>query len=176
MNCRIGGEGSGLGAVEVSGRSMFSGYVDAGPESYSGGWLRTGDLGILLDGELYLGGRYDDWIIVAGRNVDATQIESAISGKSVMRHGGVAAVEDGDGGFVVVAETVEGPDLRGVADAVRDALVRASGLAPSAVMFVPRGSLPKTPSGKLQRYRVRSLLHTEQLEQMTTVRFRRGPQ
>jgi acyl-CoA synthetase (AMP-forming)/AMP-acid ligase II len=120
MNCRIGEGSSGLGAVEVTGRSMFSGYVGAGPEFDSGGWLRTGDLGILIDGELYLGGRYDDRIIVAGRNVDATQIEGCISGRGGIRHGGAAAVEDGDGGFVVVAETAEVPDLRGIADAVRD--------------------------------------------------------
>lgn len=174
MNCRIAGESSGLGAVEVTGRSMFSGYVGTGPEFDSGEWLRTGDLGILLDGELYLGGRYDDRIIVAGRNVAATQIEGSISGKGGVRHGGAAAVEDGDGGFVVVAEMAEVLDLRGIADAVRDVLVRATGLAPSAVVFVPRGSLPKTPSGKLQRYRVRSLLLTGQLEQMATVRFRGG--
>jgi acyl-CoA synthetase (AMP-forming)/AMP-acid ligase II len=172
MDCRIAGKSSGLGAVEVAGRSMFSGYVGAGPPFRSGGWLRTGDLGILIDEQLYLAGRYDDRIIVAGRNVDATQIEGSISGKRGLRHGGAAAVEDGDGGFAVVAETAAIPDPRPIADAVRDMLVRATGLAPSAVIFVPRGSLPKTPSGKLQRYRVRSLLRTGQLEQIAAVRFR----
>jgi acyl-CoA synthetase (AMP-forming)/AMP-acid ligase II len=172
MDCRIAEKNSGLGAVEVTGRSMFSGYVGAGPPFRSGGWFRTGDLGILIDGQLYLAGRYDDRIIVAGRNVDATQIEGSISGKGGIRHGGAAAVEDGDGGFAVVAETAEVPDPRQIADAVRDMLVRATGLAPSAVIFVPRGSLPKTPSGKLQRYRVRSLLRTGQFEQMAAVRFR----
>jgi acyl-CoA synthetase (AMP-forming)/AMP-acid ligase II len=172
MGCRITGESSGVGAIEVTGRSMFSGYVGAGPPFRSGGWFRTGDLGILIDGQLYLAGRYDDRIIVAGRNVDAAQIEGSISGKGGIRHGGAAAVEDGDGGFAVVAETAEVPDPRPIADAVRDMLVRATGLAPSAVIFVPRGSLPKTPSGKLQRYRVRSLLRTGELEQMAAIRFR----
>jgi acyl-CoA synthetase (AMP-forming)/AMP-acid ligase II len=171
MDCRIAGESSGLGAVEVTGRSMFSGYLGAGPPFRSDGWLRTGDLGILIDGQLYLAGRYDDRIVVAGRNVDATQIEGSISGKGGLRHGGAAAVEDGDGGFALVAETAEIPDPQPIADEVRDMLVRAIGLAPSAVIFVPRGSLPKTPSGKLQRYRVRSLLHTGRLEQMAAVRF-----
>ena len=99
-------------------------------------------------------------------------LEGSISGKGGIRYGGAAAVEDGDGGFAVVAETAEVPDPRQIADAVRDMLVRATGLAPSAIIFVPRGSLPKTPSGKLQRYRVRSLLHNGQLELIATVRFR----
>jgi acyl-CoA synthetase (AMP-forming)/AMP-acid ligase II len=172
MDCRIAGKSSGLGAIEVTGRSMFTGYAWAGPQLDSGGWLRTGDLGIFINGELYPTGRYDDRIIVAGRNVDATQLEGSISGKGGIRYGGAAAVEDGDGGFAVVAETAEVPDPRQIADAVRDMLVRATGLAPSAVIFVPRGSLPKTPSGKLQRYRVRSLLHNGQLELIATVRFR----
>jgi acyl-CoA synthetase (AMP-forming)/AMP-acid ligase II len=173
MHCRIAGESSGLGAIEVTGRSMFSGYVGAGPPFRPGEWFRTGDLGILIDGQLYLAGRYDDRIIVAGRNVDATQIEGSISGKCGIRHGGAAAVEDGDGGFAVVAETAEIRDARQIADGVRDMLVRASGFGPSAVILVPLGALPKTPSGKLQRYRVRSLLRTGQLEQMAAVQFRR---
>ena len=73
---------------------------------------------------------------------------------------------------MVVAETTDVPDPRRTADAVRDMLVRATGLSPSAVMFVPQGSLPKTPSGKLQRYRVRGLLGTGQLEPVAAVRFR----
>ena len=139
----------------------------------SGGWLPTGDLGIVIDGELYPAGRYDDRIIVAGRNVDAAQVENHISGKHGIRYGGAAAVEDGDGGFVVVAETAaEGPALQDIADAARDALVGATGLAPSAVIFVPRGTLPKTASGKLQRYLIRRLLRTGGLEQIAVVRFR----
>lgn len=172
MDCRIAGESPGLGAIEVTGRSMFSGYAGTGPQLDSGEWLRTGDLGILIDGELYVAGRYDDRIIVAGRNVDATRLEGSISGKVGIRYGGVAVVEDGDGGFVVVAETAEVLDPRQIADGARDMLVRATGLAPSAIIFVPRGSLPKTPSGKLQRYRVRSLLHNGQFDLIATVRFR----
>ena len=172
MDCRIAGKSSGLGAIEVTGRSMFSGYAWAGPQLDSSGWLRTGDLGIFIHGELYPTGRYDDRIIVAGRNVDATQLEGSISGKGGIRYGGAAAVEDGDGESRSGGGTAEVPDPRQIADAVRDMLVRATGLAPSAIIFVPRGSLPKTPSGKLQRYRLRSLLHNGQLELIATVRFR----
>ena len=82
MYCRIVEMGSGLGAIEVAGRSMFSGYLGTSAPTDPGGWFRTGDLGVLLDGELYLTGRYDDRIVVAGRNVDATQIEGSISGKA----------------------------------------------------------------------------------------------
>ena len=119
----------------------------AGPQLDSGGWLRTGDLGIFIDGELYPTGRYDDWIIVAGRNVDAMQLEGSIGGKGGIRYGGAAAVEDGDGGFAVVAETAEVSDPRQIADAVRDMLVRATGLAPSAIIFVPRGRCLRRPAG-----------------------------
>jgi acyl-CoA synthetase (AMP-forming)/AMP-acid ligase II len=172
MGCRTRGGSSGLGAIEVTGRSMFSGYVGADSPLTSGGWLPTGDLGIIIDGELYPAGRYDDRIIVAGRNIDAAQFEDVISGKHGMRPGGVAAVEDGDGGLVLIAEAGEVPARRESADAVRDALVRATGLAPTSVIFVPRGSLPKTASGKLQRHRVRSLLRAGALEQIAVVRFR----
>ena len=172
MGCRISGGSSGLGAIEVTGRSLFSGYAGAGSPLSSDGWLRTGDLGIVIDGELYPAGRYDDRIIVAGRNVDVTHVEDRISGRHGIRHGGVVAVEDGEVGFVVVAEPANVADLHEIAHSARDALVRATGLTPSAVMLVPRGSLPKTPSGKVQRYRVRSLLHAGALEHIAVVRFR----
>ena len=174
MGCRITEGSSGLGAIEVTGRSLFSGYVGAGSPFGSDGWLRTTDLGILIDGELYPAGRYDDRIIVAGRNIDATHVEESISGKHGIRHGRVVAVEDSDGGFVVVAEAanVGVADLHEIAHSARDELARATGLTPSAVILVPRGSLPKTPSGKLQRYRVRSLLHAGALEQIAVIRFR----
>jgi acyl-CoA synthetase (AMP-forming)/AMP-acid ligase II len=57
MYCRIAEKGSGLGAIEVTRRSMFSGYVGTSAKADPGGWFRTGDLGILLDGELYLAGK-----------------------------------------------------------------------------------------------------------------------
>ncbi len=146
----------GVGELEIRGTSVTPGYYkrpDANVELFHDGWLRTGDLAYLLDGEMVMCGRIKDVIIVGGRNVFPEDIERALADVDGVRAGNVIAFGvdlQGKEGVVVVAES-KSDDLpevrRTVAARVRDAI----GLPAKDIVLVAPGSLPKTSSGKLQR-------------------------
>jgi fatty-acyl-CoA synthase len=146
-----------VGELEIRGTSVTPGYFGR-PEltdaSFHDGWLRTGDLGYTVDGEVVVCGRIKDVIIVGGRNVFPEEIERAAAGVEGVRTGNVIAFgtegRRGKEGVVVVAETRAG-ELRTLHDEVIDRVCDAVGIPPLEVVFVRAGSLPKTSSGKLQR-------------------------
>jgi fatty-acyl-CoA synthase len=145
-----------VGELEVRGNSVTPGYYgrpDVTAAAFRDGWLRTGDLAYLADGELVVCGRMKDVIIVGGRNVFPEDVERAVAEVEGVRAGNVIAFgverRPGREGIVVVAEARDGdvPTMRSaVAERVRDAV----GLPPEVVLVAP-GTLPKTSSGKLQR-------------------------
>jgi fatty-acyl-CoA synthase len=146
-----------VGELLLRGTSVTPGYYkrpDATAELLQDGWLHTGDLGYLLDGELVLCGRIKDVIIVGGRNVFPEDIERAVGTIEGVRAGNVIAFGvDGYKGkesVVVVAET-RGADRGGIERAIHERVLQAVGLPAREVMLVQAGSLPKTSSGKLQR-------------------------
>jgi fatty-acyl-CoA synthase len=118
-------------------------------------WLDTGDLGAIIDGDLFVTGRGDDLICVAGRNLFAWELEGKLAGQALVRPGNCAMVADQKGGYLVLFEpakdTVPTSELQEACTEVRRALVVATGIGPSFVACVPRGTLPKTSSGKLRR-------------------------
>lgn len=146
-----------VGELEIRGTSVTPGYYrrpDATAEALVDGWLRTGDLGYLLDGELVVCGRIKDVIIVGGRNVFPEDVERAVAAVDGVRAGNVIAfgVEGrrGKEALVVVAESkADDADAcrRSVAEKVREAV----GIPAKEIVLVPPGTLPKTSSGKLQR-------------------------
>ena len=145
-----------VGELEIRGTSVTPGYYrrpDANAELFHDGWLRTGDLAYLLDGEMVMCGRIKDMIIVGGRNVFPEDIERALADVAGVRAGNVIAFgveQQGKEGVVVVAESkANDPTLvrKTVAARVRDAI----GLPAKDIVLVQPGSLPKTSSGKLQR-------------------------
>ena len=145
-----------VGELEIRGTSVTPGYYkrpDANAELFHDGWLRTGDLAYLLDGEMVMCGRIKDVIIVGGRNVFPEDIERALADVEGVRAGNVIAFgveQQGKEGVVVVAESKAGDPgevRRTVAARVRAAV----GLPAKDVVLVAPGSLPKTSSGKLQR-------------------------
>jgi fatty-acyl-CoA synthase len=161
----VSGEARGereVGELEIRGTSITTGYYrrpDATEGSFHDGWLRSGDLGYLVDGELVICGRIKDLIIVGGRNVYPEDVERAAASVEGVRAGNVIAFAvDGRRGkeaLVVVAESKDS-DLEGVRAAVAGRVRDVVGLPPEEVVLVEPGTLPKTSSGKLQRSLCRS--------------------
>ncbi|MGI8335636.1 AMP-binding protein [Actinomadura scrupuli] len=137
--------------------------------------FRTGDLGFHRDGELYVVGRRDDVISVGGRNVNTREIELAVDALEPVHRGCTAIIDVGGGPkgrLVLVAELRKRDADHGViADAAARIAMAKAGIALDECVFLSRGSLPKTPSGKIQRYRARQLLLAEDLPTIATVRL-----
>ncbi|HEX5619320.1 MAG TPA: fatty acyl-AMP ligase [Solirubrobacteraceae bacterium] len=147
------GEGE-EGEICVTGPSVAAGYWRDGS---FGPLLRTGDLGLLADGELYVTGRIKELVIVAGRNHHALDIELACE-RAVpqLRRGcGAAFSYDGTGReqIGVVYEVRDDPELDAdaVIRAMRQAVTSAVGAGVGGIALIPPRSIPKTSSGKVQR-------------------------
>jgi acyl-CoA synthetase (AMP-forming)/AMP-acid ligase II len=155
-----------IGEIWLSGPSVTQGYWnDPGNEDFTarlvdgtpGNFLRTGDLGALLDGELFVTGRLKDLIIVDGRNHHAEDIEATVERcHPGFRAGGCAAfaVETQDGErLVVMAErerkTSQPPKV--LVDAARRAIAEQHDLALHDLVLLRYGALPRTTSGKVRR-------------------------
>lgn len=129
-----------------------------------GGWLDTGDLAYLAEGEVFITGRRKDLIIKAGRNLVPQEIEEIAASVPGIRRGCVAAFgvsrpELGTESLVVVAET-RATDLSErdrLAGSVTDRVATALGLPPDVVALVPPGAVPKTSSGKIRRTATREM-------------------
>jgi acyl-CoA synthetase (AMP-forming)/AMP-acid ligase II len=172
MELRIAG-GRPLGEVELRGPSLLSHYVpDDAPAVTEEGWFRSADLAHIHQGSVCIVGRTDDVLIVAGRNLDARALDVVVGAQPVCRPGNAACFSDGAGRYVVVAEPgVPGPDageLRAGAREIRAALTRHFAAGPSAVVFIERGTLPKTPSGKVRRNHVRALWNDGKLAELAS--------
>jgi fatty-acyl-CoA synthase len=163
-----------VGELLIRGTSVTPGYYkrdDATAALFHDGWLCTGDLAYMIDGELVLCGRIKDVIIVGGRNVFPEDIERAVGSIEGVRTGNVIAfgVEGykGKESVVVVAEVrVADSEVRGLETIRHDIHHRAldvCGLPPRDVILVTPGTLPKTSSGKLQRALCREQYLAEQL-------------
>lgn len=149
------------GEVEVRGPSLMSGYYRAPvptAEALRDGWLRTGDLGYLAEGDLFVTGRRKEIIIKSGKNLYPQDIEAAAAKVEGIRVGccaafGVPNQARGTEDLVLVCETREGDlEARGaLMNKVRTAVLEAVGATPDVVVLVDAGTVPKTSSGKIQR-------------------------
>lgn len=156
------GAGSPVAEIEIRGRFVFSGYYrspEATAEAFTpDGWYRTGDLGALIDGELYVMGRKKDVIIHHGANYYAHDLEaiaSAVPGVKPGRCAAVAVYDEGVGSeqIELIAERdpahpVPDEDL---VHAVKAALSDRLNVAIAQVHLVELGWLVKTTSGKVSR-------------------------
>jgi acyl-CoA synthetase (AMP-forming)/AMP-acid ligase II len=153
------------GRIVVRGPSLMDGYYAdpvATAEALRDGWLHTGDLGFLAGGELFVTGRANDLLIVAGRNYHPYPAEAAAAAVPGVRPGGVAVVGVPDPGrgtdsVLVVVESAQAGRADRVAalvEAVARAVTDELGLRPQRVEVVRPGALPRTPSGKLRRARI----------------------
>lgn len=132
-------------------------HADGSPVSAS--WLRTGDLGVYLDGELYVTGRRADMVRVNGLRHYPQDIEATAAAASpIVRRGYVAAFSTDDG-VVIIAERASGTrraDPAPAVEAIRAAVRDVHGLFVSDVRLVPAGAIPRTTSGKLARQACRA--------------------
>jgi acyl-CoA synthetase (AMP-forming)/AMP-acid ligase II len=158
-------QGSDLGRIRVRSKSLASGYLDEPEitaESFVDGEFHTGDLGFLHDGELYVLGRTDDVLVIAGHNIHARDIEGEIERHDGIRPGCSALIDCGEAGrsrVVLIAEPTAGDaPLDRIADDLAELAFRSAGLRVSECIFVRPGNLPKTPSGKIQRFLCRQLI------------------
>jgi long-chain fatty acid adenylyltransferase FadD28 len=125
----------------------------------TGPWLRTGDLGFIADGELFIVGRLKDLLIVYGRNHAPDDIEATISEITKGRAAAIAVPDDGMEQLVVVMEIRKRGDsdedamnkLAVVKREVTSAISNAHGLAVADLVVVQPGSIPITTSGKVRR-------------------------
>lgn len=155
------------GTIQFRGPSSFKGYYRR-PDATAkvqrpDGWVDTGDLGYLAEGELFITGRAKDLIIKGGRNYYPHELEAAASSIEGIRQGCVAAFSVPDPGtgteqIIVVAETRESDETaRDILEAsVVEAVSAAVGIPPDRVVLSIPGAVPKTSSGKIRRAQTRA--------------------
>jgi acyl-CoA synthetase (AMP-forming)/AMP-acid ligase II len=169
-----------IGEIWVKGASVSRGYwkraetnaevFDAGIESATGtdkGWLRTGDLGVLEAGQLYVTGRIKEMILINGRNIYPHDVEREVQSMHPAFSKGAGAafsVDDGEEHLVLVHEfrRAAAQDPAALCAEVR-ARVRQEFQVSCSVVLVRPGAVRKTTSGKIQRTLMRSLLLSDEL-------------
>ncbi|MCB9788997.1 MAG: fatty acyl-AMP ligase [Deltaproteobacteria bacterium] len=148
-----------VGEIVFRGASVAAGYFEneeATARAFREDGLRTGDLGYLAGGELFVTGRKKDLIILNGRNYDPQSIEWVAAEVDGVRRGNVVAFSrrgEATEELIVVAEVRRGTDEEAVTGELRRRLREDLALNPADVLLCPPGTLPKTTSGKLQRAR-----------------------
>jgi len=156
-----------VGEIWVTGPSVATGYwcqselseqIFAAELAHDGRqYVRTGDLGVKVGGELYIVGRLKDMIIQHGVNHSPQDVEfTAERAHSALRSGGSAvfAVPGGFGERIVVLSELDSYDRAAypaILTAIRTAVAEEHGLEVSAVALVRKGQIPKTTSGKVRR-------------------------
>ena len=140
------------GEVAVSGPGLTPGYLrnpDANAAAFRDGWFRTGDEGVVVDGQLYLRGRLKEMIIRGGENISPAEIEDVLRSHPSVVEAVCFGLDDDRygqqvGAAVIASEPVGEAELR---DHCRMSL--AAFKVPSRIAVVD--DLPRTPTGKLQR-------------------------
>ena len=166
-----------IGEIWVAGPSVAQGYWGkpeltaatfaarpaAGSSANPQNYLRTGDLGFMREGEIYVAGRIKDLIVLRGINYYAEDIEASIADcHPRLRLGGAAAFEVdalSEARLVIVHEidSIRDAPLQEIAQVIRNRVAEAHEISVHEVVLLPPGGLPKTSSGKVQRSRCREL-------------------
>lgn len=172
-----------VGEIWTSGPSVAQGYwnnpgltqetfqaflADTG----EGPFLRTGDMGFLHEGQLFITGRIKDLIIIRGMNHYPNDIERTVEnahGSLQPSSGAAFSVEAGNEEMLVVVQEVRRTHLRTlqaeeVFEAIRLAVGENHQLQPYAIVLIRTGSIPKTSSGKIQRYKTKEEYVNEELD------------
>jgi fatty-acyl-CoA synthase len=166
-----------VGELRIAGPSVMHGYwedAERTREACAGKLLRTGDLGFISDGHVFVCGRSKEVVIVNGRNYYPQDMEWEAGKVAGVRRGNVVAFGardpsgvERDRERVVLAFEVQEPERLGqsskLCSEVRQSVQEGIGLTLDDVIALPPGALPKTSSGKLQRAKTRELYETGEL-------------
>jgi amino acid adenylation domain-containing protein len=162
-----------IGEIWVAGPSIAQGYWNRPEQTRdtfqahmtdtgAGPFLRTGDLGFLQDGELFITGRLKDLIIIRGRNHYPQDLELTVEASHAGLRpscGAAFAIEiDGEERLVVVQELerrAKDANIEEVAAVIRQAVATQHNVQVHSVVLIKPGSIPKTSSGKIQRHACR---------------------
>lgn len=148
-----------VGEIQVQAPTLMAGYdgeAEATRAAFDGDWLRTGDLGFVSEGELFVTGRLKDVLIKAGHNVYPEPIEATAATVEGVRPGcvvaaGVRSELHGTERIVVVAETRLAEEAWPALGERLRAALQSTGVVIDEIVWLPPGALPKTTSGKLRR-------------------------
>ena len=159
-----------VGHVQVKGGSVTQGYFK-NPETtkdlFCGEWLRTGDMGFIYEGNLYISGRYKDIIFVNGKNHFANDLETLACsladfsyGKIII--GGITDHKTGKEKILVFAAGIPEAKAPETLIGLRSLLRSELGIPVDELILIKSNEIPKTSSGKIQRYKViQRYLHGE---------------
>ncbi|CAK0764055.1 putative AMP-binding protein [Azospirillaceae bacterium] len=165
------------GAIFVRGSCVIENYWNEPSCLREGGWLDTGDVGFLHQGQIYISSRAKDVIIRSGKNYAANDIERLIENCGAEReqriikrvavfsvlYGASQKKENGEE-IVAVVESKSGRgDVFSLERAIRDHVFLDMGLSIDRIVIVPPGSIPLTTSGKVQRNVVREMYLSDRL-------------
>ena len=150
-----------LGAIQARGPSIFAGYyrdAETSVDTFVDGWLKTGDLGFIREGELYIVGRAKEVLIIRGENIMPHDIEwqvEEVRGRGGSERCGAFSIVRGNAGEepVIVIETslTDPNNLMELDDQIRSRIGRVMSLVLADLVFIRRGQIPKTTSGKIKR-------------------------
>lgn len=131
---------------------VFRGRINNPSEGTPAGpWLRTGDLGSMSDGELFIMGRLKDLLIVDGRNHYPEDIEATIREITGGRVAAIAVEDETSENLVAIVEVKSSPELDSVKHEVASAVWKSHNLRMGDLVLVSPGSIPITTSGKIRR-------------------------
>jgi acyl-CoA synthetase (AMP-forming)/AMP-acid ligase II len=177
---RSGSVAAGYWGDPESTRTAFHAQPDTLFDPSGSGYLRTGDLGFLWQGELFITGRLKDVMVLRGKNVAPQDVEhTAMHASPALRPGGCAAFTvdvNGEAAAVLVAE-LRAPGqahaLPDLAARILQAVAATHGVALSDVVFLRPRTLPKTTSGKVRRFECRQRYAEQQLDTLWQLRAQR---
>ncbi|MBL8189754.1 MAG: fatty acyl-AMP ligase [Acidobacteria bacterium] len=161
-----------VGEIVFRGPSVTQGYFqnpDATAATWRDGWLHTGDLGYLADGELFVCGRSKELIIIRGANYYPQDIEWALRDVPGIKRGNVVAFsiqEGADERLVLIAEADAREDAEALRQAIRVKVLESVGLEVFRVVLAPGGTLQRTTSGKLQRRKMKQLFEQGEIAEL----------
>lgn len=163
-----------VGEIELSGPSVMLGYyrdADATAETIRDGWLRTGDLGYMADGNLFVTGRSKDLIIKGGKNVYPQDVERAASSVKGVRAGccvafSIANQTKGTEELVLICETRirNNNEHSCLKNEIRRTVLDQIATSVDVIKLVSPGTVLKTSSGKLRRQDMRERYLMDQLQ------------